>query len=313
MLDTSAQERDYFNVTLKPSVERGNQMMVFEDSGSGQLEASMFTDFASQSLATDADDTKRMSQELIVSRPSTAVDEDRPKTSASEVYEHAKKKASLQAGEAARPSTSTGVRSFRQNVDKAQRSEHQIWADAARLSAMVGGKDPVDGIKRFFDSVRPRSSSAHLPDGATCEPTRLSSRGVINTEKKLKPGALPRGISAEQARQFVSKKWQASDGTKRDQNLVAEHKGRAAHESLSKQHPAASLQQAKKEQSSDLPGGAAGSGLKATSRPNESNLRSSLFLTASDKQARSAAAKEASAQKTSIGIERSRSDRARHS
>ena len=210
MFDTAVQERDFFLVCKKPGFDIANEVMIFEDDDDGaHLGDSIRSEWAQMSIAdgiSDGDHPILPYDKTDVPRPPNSTShqqarQSRPVTAATEMHEFARSTSQ------SRPSTGSGLLSLKQR-------QNQIWGDAARIAALTGGRDSVDSIKKVLDAMGP----ALAGDGVRQRPAEvrnndaerpLSRAGSAASRDALvdrKPGEVPRGISAEQARQLLSRR-----------------------------------------------------------------------------------------------------------
>ena len=214
IFDTAIHERDIFNVTAKPCVDLANDPILFIDSDVTNGNSTAAYDWQRQTETPNF-------QKKVSSRPGTGANQHRPGTAATEVFEYSAPHAppGKIPGAPTRPSTSLGVKSMRKETEHIQKQYNQIWADAARISALAGGKDSVDSIKRLFDTVGPKSTPMGMPSQrvANCEPARPKSRMKSSSGREVQPplkydsSMVPRGITAEQARQLMRQNTQTQE------------------------------------------------------------------------------------------------------
>jgi hypothetical protein len=227
MFDTAVQERDYFLVCQKPAFDIANEVMIFQDDDEPQLGDSLRSEWGQMSLL-DVDGPSKIPPyyRADASRPTTSVSQParhiRPGTAATEIHEFTR---SIRPQ--SRSSTESGVQSLK-------RRQNQIWGDAARIAALTGGKDSVDSIKKVLDAMHPMSNdctrrgSAEMRTDFDRPKSGMGGTASREIADERKPGVVPRGISADEARQLMAKRSALKDTLQ---------PGPAMHESV--QHPPA--------------------------------------------------------------------------
>ena len=204
LYNTAMHERDFFRVTQKPGADIANEMIIFQDDDD-KPSATLQSDWAQFSRIEDAASSRIVPHHrentlrpLIEQMASNS----RPGTSATEVHEFTKPESHQPQGGSMRPSTSLGLR---QTVkDRCT----QIWGDAARIAALTGRTDSVDDIKKVLDKLRPETASHRNAKEMPHDQVRPASRAGSSLGRdfgaETKPGALPRDLTAQQARQLMA-------------------------------------------------------------------------------------------------------------
>jgi hypothetical protein len=215
LFDTALGERDYFRLTDKPCSDVANERILFQgyQIADEKLGDTIQSDWARLSRREDNEKTGIIPYRTDAARPQTAqtnYNNGRPATSATEISKLAPRPSTGQ-----RPSTSMGMQqSLRKN-------DHQLWSDAARICALTCSQDSVEDIRKVLGKTRPvtaepRSGEKFLSllgtlRGAQHDTEQSGSKSGnsfarasdASVQQKI-PGALPRNITAEQARQLMA-------------------------------------------------------------------------------------------------------------
>jgi hypothetical protein len=242
MYDTSIEERDFFQVTNRPCFDYANEMMTFQGHEHARPGNSMQSRVDLLNLSENRGGDIRSPHQKESPGPIPQHPNDtRPGTSATEVFEGGLQRTAggdfftlkVKPAPDPPPRPSTSSLNVTNDVQTLRKKERQVWSDAARISAYLGGQESVESIKKVLDKMRPQTSAGYvLPTEAPYDQLRLSSERTRkprrDVTKEIKPGALPRDITAEQARQLVAQKPRAL-GAEKDTRTRGQANDDSAH------------------------------------------------------------------------------------
>ena len=243
MYDTSIEERDFFQVTNRPCFDYANEMMTFQghethERPGNSIQSRVDLLNLSENLGGDI---RSPHQKETLSPIPQHLNDTRPGTSATEVFEGGLQRTAggdfftlkVKPAPDPPPRPSTSSLNVTNDMQTLRKKERQVWSDAARISAYLGGQESVDSIKKVLDKMRPQTSAGYgVPTEAPYDQLRLSSERTRkprrDVTKDIKPGALPRDITAEQARQLVAQKPRAL-GAEKDTRTRGQANDDSAH------------------------------------------------------------------------------------